>query len=307
MVSTAMIIQRRLLSPARSISSPTLTMRRTLASSLPENNDLVTCEFVGRGGSGGASVAKLTFNSPERLNALTVPMAQVFTQKVRELIDLKQELRAVVLTGAGRAFSAGGDIDWLIERHRKSGDKEANAATMVDFYKSFLVLRQLQCPVIAAVNGAAIGAGACVAVGGCDIRYASTKASLGFTFTKIGLHPGMAGTHFLPKLVGPSKAADMLLSGRVINAQEALDIGLVDKVGDDPVQDALEFAEELATNTSSAAVATCLQTLRLKQSEGLEESMRREAESQAITYATQDFLEGVVAVKEKRKPNFTGN
>merc|ERR1712117_182108 len=118
-------------------------------------------------------------------------------------------------------------------------------------------LRELPCPVIAAINGPAIGAGACVAVGGCDIRYASAKAKLAFNFTKIGLHPGMAGTHFLPRLIGPSKAADLLLTGRLINAQEALECGLVDKV-------------------------------------------RREAEAQAITYATKDFLEGVTAVKEKR-------
>jgi len=274
-------------------------------STIGSNDELVTCQFVGQ--KSANSVAKLTFYSPERLNALTVPMAKVLTEKVEQLMELRQELRAVVLTGKGRAFSAGGDINWLIERHEKSGEKEANAATMVKFYKSFLILRHLQCPVIAAVNGAAIGAGACIAVGGCDLRYASPKAALGFTFTKIGLHPGMAGTHFLPKLIGPSKAADLLLSGRIINSEEALNMGLVDKVCDDPVDEALEFAEDLATNTSSAAVSTCLQTLRGKQSEGLEESMRREAAAQAITYATNDFLEGVLAVKEKRSPIFKGN
>jgi len=276
-----------------------------MTSSPAVTDELVTCEFVGQ--TSAKSVAKLTLNSPERLNALTVPMAKVFTEKVQQLVDLEQELRAVVLTGAGRAFSAGGDINWLIERHNRSDDRDANATTMIGFYKSFLALRQLQCPVIAAVNGAAIGAGACVAVGGCDMRYASTKAALGFTFTKIGLHPGMAGTHFLPKLIGPSKAADLLLSGKVINAQEALNIGLIDKVCEDPVKEALAYAEDLVTNTSSAAVSTCLQTLRQKQNEGLEDSMKREAEAQAITYATQDFLEGVVAVKEKRSPMFKGN
>jgi len=285
--------------------SSAASIKVNMSSTSGGDGDLVTCQFVGHE-SGVKSVAKLTLNSPERLNALTVPMARVFTEKVEQLIDLKQELRAVVLTGSGRAFSAGGDINWLIERHTKSQDKDANAATMVNFYKSFLILRRLQCPVIAAVNGPAIGAGACVAVGGCDVRYASPKAALGFTFTKIGLHPGMAGTHFLPKLIGPSKAADLLLSGRVINSEEALGIGLIDKVCDDPVAEALQFAQDLVTNTSSSAVSTCLQTLRMKQDEGLEESMRREAEAQAITYATQDFLEGVVAVKEKRSPIFTG-
>ena len=108
---------------------------------------------------------------------------------------------------------------------------------------------------IAAINGPAIGAGACVAVGGCDIRYASAKAKMAFNFTKIGLHPGMAGTHFLPRLIGPSKAADLLLTGRLINAQEALECGLVDKVCGDPLQDAMELASTLASTTSVSAVS----------------------------------------------------
>jgi len=239
------------------------------------SSELVTCQLLEAGGGGGSSgtVAKVTFNAPDRLNALTVAMAEEFSHKLRQdLINGSQKnLRAVVLTGAGRAFSAGGDIQWLIERHSKSQDRDANVETMLDFYKSFLSpLRQLPCPVIAAINGPAIGAGACVAVRGCDIRYASTKASLGFTFTKIGLHPGMAGTHFLPKLIGPSKATDLLLTGKVINAQEAFQYGLVDKVCDDPVKDALDLAETLCTSTSSAAVRETILTLRSKQEQGLE-------------------------------------
>jgi len=273
-------------------------------------SSLVTCQVVEQAEGVGGVVAKVEFNSPERLNALTVDLAAEFSQTVRH--ELKEnlqnkDLRAVVLTGSGRAFSAGGDIDWLIDRHNKSQDKEANVKTMIGFYKSFLMpLRELPCPVIAAINGPAIGAGACVAVGGCDIRYASAKAKLAFNFTKIGLHPGMAGTHFLPRLIGPSKAADLLLTGRLINAQEALECGLVNKVCDDPLQDAMELALTLASTTSVSAVSETLMTLRRQQEAGLEDSMRREAEAQAITYATKDFLEGVTAVKEKRIPVFKG-
>ena len=110
-------------------------------------------------------------------------------------------MRAAILTGAGRAFSAGGDLDWLMARHRDT--PENNVAVMTEFYKRFLVLRRLPVPVIAAINGPAIGAGLCLAVGGADLRVASTGAKLGVTFTKLGLHPGMAATFFLPQLVGP--------------------------------------------------------------------------------------------------------
>merc|ERR1712029_763347 len=229
-----------------------------------------------------------SFNSPGRLNALTVPMAEDFTHTLtKQLMESEvKNIRAVVLTGSGRAFSAGGDIDWLIDRHRQSQNRDANIKTMINFYKSFLgPLRRLPCPVIAAINGPAIGAGACLAVGGCDIRYASTKASLGFTFTK---------------------SADLLLSGRGIDSKEALQIGLVDKVCDDPVGEAMSFAQTIAAATSSSAVTQTILTLRKRQEQGLEDSMRREAEAQAIPYATKDFLEGVTAVKEKRNPVFTG-
>merc|ERR1712029_761665 len=178
-----------------------LLLQRRLMSASSEGGGLVTCEMIE---TGSGLVGKVSFNSPGRLNALTVPMAEDFTHTLtKQLMESEvKNIRAVVLTGSGRAFSAGGDIDWLIDRHRQSQNRDANIKTMINFYKSFLgPLRRLPCPVTAAINGPAIGAGACLAVGGCDIRYASTKASLGFTFTK---------------------SADLLLSGRVIDSKEAL-------------------------------------------------------------------------------------
>lgn len=105
------------------------------------------------------------------------------------------------LQGAGKAFSAGGDLDWLLARHRDT--PENNIRIMQEFYQKFLVLRSLPMPVIAAINGPAVGAGLCMALGGADIRVASKSARMGVTFTKLGLHPGMAATHFLPNIVGP--------------------------------------------------------------------------------------------------------
>ena len=134
------------------------------------------------------------------MNALTEPMGDALTAVVTRL-RADPGVRCAVLTGAGRAFSAGGDLDWLMQRHRDT--PENNISVMTKFYKRFLVMRQIPVPVIAAINGPAIGAGLCLAVGGADVRVASSGAKLGVTFTKLGLHPGMAATHFLPQLVGP--------------------------------------------------------------------------------------------------------
>ena len=134
------------------------------------------------------------------MNALTEPMGDALTAVVTRL-QSDPGVRCAVLTGAGRAFSAGGDLDWLMQRHRDT--PENNISVMTKFYKRFLVMRQIPVPVIAAINGPAIGAGLCLAVGGADVRVASSGAKLGVTFTKLGLHPGMAATHFLPQLVGP--------------------------------------------------------------------------------------------------------
>jgi len=263
-------------------------------------NGLVTCDY-----SHDDKIALVAFNAPDKLNALSVDMGHAFKATIQNL-STKKDLRALILTGKGKAFSAGGDLDWLIERHHQSDKMEENSKTMVGFYKMFLSLRKLECPIIAAINGPAIGAGFCVAIGGCDIRIASNKAKMGLNFVKIGLHPGMAATHFLPALVGPSTAASLLLTGKIIGAEEALNSGLVSKICDDPVAESIELAEEIAFKSAPMAVKTCLETLRQKQNIGLEEAMKRESEAQAITYATKDFLDGVTAIKQKRTPVFQG-
>ena len=152
---------------------------------------------------------------------------------MRRVSEVRGEgsVRVAVLTGAGRAFSAGGDLAWLLARHRDSPAN--NCAVMQEFYRKFLSLRDLEVPVIAAINGPAIGAGLCLALGGADIRVMSEAAKLGVTFTKLGLHPGMAATHFLPQLAGPQVAAELLLTGRLVNSQEAVKLGLVARVAED--------------------------------------------------------------------------
>uniref|UniRef100_A0A7S2GRD6 Enoyl-CoA hydratase n=1 Tax=Octactis speculum TaxID=3111310 RepID=A0A7S2GRD6_9STRA len=203
------------------------------------------------------------------------------------------------MTGEGRAFSAGGDLDFLRDRCR---DKpERNAAVMRSFYRRFLSIRNsLTVPTISALNGPAIGAGLCVALA-TDIRVAHPDCKLGLTFVKLGLHPGMGGTHFLPQLVGPMHAARLLLTGDVITGEEAHRMGLV-LLAEDPVGHALELANRIALQ-DPGAVRMCTRSLRMSQDEGLERALWREADCQAHNYAT-SVEEGLAALVEKRPPNW---
>lgn len=246
-------------------------------------------------------MAVLTLNNPAKLNALTEEMGDCLINKVKE-IKMMDNVRVVLVTGAGKAFSAGGDLDWLMARHRDQPDN--NIRIMQEFYSKFLVLRSLSVPVIGAINGPAVGAGLCMALGGTDIRVASKGTKIGLTFTKLGLHPGMAATHFLPAIAGPQVAADLLLTGRLINADEALRLGLVARVGDNAMDLAREIAKDI-TESGPVAVRTLVQTLRAKLDLGLEESYKTEATAQAVCYPTRDLKEGVTAIMERRKPVFT--
>ena len=195
----------------------------------------VLCDFDHDG-----KVAVLTLNAPSKLNALSEDMGDELMEHVMTL-QQNESVRCCVVTGAGKAFSAGGDLQFLMDRHNDS--PENNISVMEKFYKRFLCLRKLPVPVIGAINGPAVGAGFCLgmfgkisgrfhyapsklsflilisvipstlALGGCDIRVASSKAKMGLTFVKLGLHPGMAATHFLPLIAGPQVAADLLLTG----------------------------------------------------------------------------------------------
>ncbi|KAF0698060.1 Aste57867_11308 [Aphanomyces stellatus] len=244
----------------------------------------------------------LRLNDPNRLNALTADMGDRVEELVQEITEHADEYRAIVLTGEGRAFSAGGDLEFLQSRAQDTTSR--NAVTMRKFYGRFLSLRSLPVPLVAALNGPAIGAGMCISLF-ADARVVARDAKLGFTFVHLGLHPGMACTHFLPLLIGQEKANHLLLSGKVISGQDAFDYGLATKLVDkeDVVAEAIALAREM-TSGSSVATRSLLQTLRLKQDKDLEMSLHREASSQAVCYASGDYKEGVDAISSKRKPAF---
>ena len=245
-------------------------------------------------------VVTVTLNSPKTLNALTVPMAAAFDAALSALDH--RVVRAVVLTGAGRAFSAGGDLAFL--RERQADTPYNNGVAMRRFYAGYLErLRAVPVPIVAAVHGPAIGAGLCLALG-ADVRVAAASTQLGVTFVGIGLHPGMGATHFLPQLVGPQVAARMCLTGDTLTGAEAARVGLVAEALDSPEEvlpRALALAARMAAQ-APVAVRTCLRTLRAAQDVGLDRALLREADAQAQCYGGADMGEGIAAVAAKRKP-----
>ena len=245
-------------------------------------------------------VGTITLNDPANLNAMSEAMSREFMTLVVSL-KARSDLRAIILTGAGRAFSAGGDLQMLEQKSKKGG--EENRQLMHLFYDSFLSIRDLGVPLIAAINGHAIGAGLCLA-SACDMRVAAEGAKLGMTFTRLGLHPGMGATWFLPRILGIAAASELLLSARVIEAADAQRIGLVSKVV--AVAEILSCADAIATEVLSCgpeSVRQLLASLR-NQAPTLAAALEREALCQSINYASSEFKEGVRATIEKRPAKF---
>ena len=244
-------------------------------------------------------VGKLTLSEPDALNAMDEAMADVFKAKVAEISG--EKLKALILTGAGRAFSAGGNLEMLEAKTKLS--KEENKRRMLDFYASFLCVRDLGVPLIAAVNGHAIGAGLCLALA-CDIRVVAQEAKLGMTFTKLGLHPGMGGTWFLPQVLGRAASFELLVTGRVLKGEDVQRFGISRELvpSDKVVDRANEIAQEILS-CGPFATQQLVETLRNPKCT-LEEALEREATCQGENYAGPEFLEGVRAIQEKRAPNF---
>jgi enoyl-CoA hydratase/carnithine racemase len=256
-------------------------------------------------------VATVTFHDPDRLNAMTEPMGRAIAERMAELAD-DDALRAVVVTGAGRAFSAGGDLD-MIERMAREGaadpggpTRDRNREFMRRFYGLYLAVRTLPQPTVAAIHGHAIGAGFCVALA-CDVRIAAREAKLGLNFTRLGIHPGMGATWLLPRLVGPAHAAEILYTGRLLEGPEAERIGLVNRAL--PAAEVRPAALELARTIAACAPIAVRGTKRsLRESEDatLEAQLEREATEQALCYESGDLLEGLAAARERRAARFSG-
>ena len=252
------------------------------------------------------SVAIVTFNDPERLNAMTEAMGGAIAERVAALSH-DEDVRAVVLTGAGRAFSAGGDLE-MIERMAREGaadpagpTRARNREFMRSFYGLYLAVRELPQPTVAAINGHAIGAGCCVALA-CDTRIAARDARMGLNFTQIGIHPGMAATWTLPRIVGPAHAAELLYTGRLLEGDEAERIGLVNRTveRDQVLIEACALAQAMAQCAPLAVRGTKRSLLRSEHST-LEAQLDREAHEQSLCYETADLLDGVSRARRPRQ------
>ena len=242
-------------------------------------------------------VATITLNRPERLNALVPLMRQEIFQAV-EASNNDDEVRAVIITGAGRAFCAG--LDMKADRSKET--MEEKVSPIRDHV--ILAIRDSAKPYIAAVNGPAAGGGMGIALA-CDIRIASPTAKFGQTFAKRGLHPDWGGTYFLPRLVGMAKAAELIWSGAVIDAQEALDIGIVSSVDENFLEAATAMAKSFAEGPP-VAIRLSKRALYRNQDASLREALEFESYAQNICSRTDDAKEGINAFLEKREPKFKG-
>lgn len=249
-------------------------------------------------------IGTLTLNRPEKLNSFAGTMRQEISEAVRELIA-DEAVRVLVITGAGRAFCAGADINYmkqltLDQNYEAFGD-------LVDAGRDVVTaIRSTDKPVIASVNGVAAGGGANLALS-CDLRIASDTASIGQTFNKIGLHPDWGGTFFLPRIVGVSKALELVFTGDMIDAREAHRIGIFNRLvpADELAAATRELAKQLA-DKPPIAMALAKKALYQSGTADLEAMLAIEFEFQMRCFKSHDASEGLNAFLEKRKPNFQG-
>ena len=251
-------------------------------------------------------VAVLTFDDPQRRNAMTAEMGEAIAERCAELA-VDDGLRVVVLTGAPPAFSAGGDLGMLESHARRTREEGFDATeTMKRFYTTFLSVRDLPVPVVAAINGHAIGAGLCIALA-CDLRVVASEAKVGMNFSRLGLHPGMGGTWFLPRILGAQRAAEWLYAGDLYTGEEAARQGLaVDAVpGEQVLARSLALAERIAT-ASPVVVRQLKSELADVERVDLATALQREAEGQHVSFSSRDLVVGLAAVRERREPEFEG-
>ncbi len=245
-------------------------------------------------------IGEIVLDRPDNRNSMTPELLSAFASAA-EAARVDDDLRCLVVRGTGSCFSAGADFKSTLQ----VGDGLPSQKSF-SMYRPFLSLLEVEVPVIAALNGHAVGGGfglACI----CDIRIAAEDAKYGANFAKLGLHSGMAISYVLPRLVGVSRAAELLFTGRLVRGTEAAAIGLASEAvpADQVVPRALELAEAIASNAPLA-----VRSIKRALYEGLgwspRDAARREAALQAESLRTEDAAEGMAALLEKRAPVFSG-
>lgn len=250
-------------------------------------------------------VLSITLNRPDKLNAAT-------DQMLDELIDAfksaerDDSVRAILLTGAGRGFCAGQDLGAVQERQGEAGGMSFGEHLRRTYNPLILRMRQMPKPIIGAINGVAAGAGMSMAMA-CDIRLAAESASFLQAFVKIGLIPDSGSTWMLPRLVGMTRALDLMLTGRKISVQEALSYGLINQIV--PDADLMATATQTAAEFAAAptrAIGYIKRALEFAATSTLADALNNEADLQEIAGRTADHKEGIAAFMEKRPAQFKG-
>jgi enoyl-CoA hydratase/carnithine racemase len=249
-----------------------------------------------------AGVRLLTLSLPKLRNAMTAELTTAWTAAV-EGIKADPAVRVAVVTGEGPVFCAGADLSWLGQLEAGQGGPDYLRERMLPFYRAWLAPRELSVPVVAAINGPAIGAGIALALS-CDLRYAAPSGSFRASFIQVGTHGGMAANWLLAEAVGLSRAREMLFTGREVGAEEALDWGMISGISDDVLPAALEVAERIAAAAPIATRLTKAGINRLPNS--LDAALQWDALAQPLTMATEDIHEGIRATRERRPPSFKG-
>lgn len=255
--------------------------------------------------SSGDGIGRITLNRPASLNALDKETGERLLESLGALRE-DASVRAIVLTGAGRAFSSGGDVKEMA----RSGSELSESffeELLCTLNRSIQALAEMPKPVLAAVNGVAAGLGFSLALA-CDIRVAARGAEFTQAFLKLGLVPDGGGTFFLPRIVGWARATELVLSARTVSSEEALRLGIVHEVVDDSVfESSVEAWAHRLAELPTAAVGRVKQLLTHSFTADLKSQLRFEREMQMASGRTADFREGVAAFAERRTPRFTGS
>jgi 2-(1,2-epoxy-1,2-dihydrophenyl)acetyl-CoA isomerase len=251
------------------------------------------------------TITKLVMNRPDKLNALNNELSTALNQALVRIAN-DATVHVVVLTGAGRAFCAGGDLG-AIGKGREKGDVTELGPILRSGMQAVVNMRSMPQPVIAAVNGPAAGAGMNLALA-ADIRLAVDGAMFGQNFAKVGLFPDYGGTYFLPQLVGPSIAAEMFYTGEMIDAATAHRLGIINHLfpADQFEASVAAMAKRIAEGPQ-LAIRAVKEAIFNRDKEDLTRALDREVEVQMRCFQSKDCLEGVRAFQEKRPPKFEGS